>query len=46
MICDPACGTSGFLVAAEYPPASEIFAELRELEVEVCKGLEELEAMV
>lgn len=24
----------------------EIFAELRELEVEVCKGLEELEAMV
>ncbi len=30
----------------EYPPTSEIFAELRELETEISKGLEELEGMV
>ena len=33
-------------VPVEYPPTSEIFAELRELEAEIQKGLEELEGMV
>ena len=33
-------------VPVEYPPTSEIFAQLRELEVEIQKGLEELEGMV
>ena len=33
-------------VPVEYPPANEIFAELRELETEISKGLEELEGMV
>ena len=33
-------------VPVEYPPTSEIFAELRELEAEISKGLEELEGMV
>ena len=33
-------------VAVEYPPTSEIFAELRELEAEIQRGLEELEGMV
>ena len=33
-------------VPVEYPPTSEIFAELRALEAEVQKGLEELEGMV
>ncbi len=33
-------------VPVEYPPTSEIFAELRELEREIQKGLEELEGMV
>ena len=33
-------------VPVEYPPTSEIFAELRELETEIQKGLEELEGMV
>ncbi len=33
-------------VPVEYPPTSEIFAQLRELETEIQKGLEELEGMV
>lgn len=33
-------------VPVEYPPTSEIFAELRELEEEIAKGLKELEEMV
>lgn len=33
-------------VPVEYPPTSEIFAQLRELEGEIAKGLEELEGMV
>ena len=33
-------------VPVEYPPTSEIFKELRELEAEIQKGLEELEGMV
>ena len=33
-------------VPVEYPPTSEIFAELRELERQIQKGLEELEGMV
>ena len=33
-------------VPVEYPPTSEIFAQLRELEAEIRKGLEELEGMV
>ncbi len=33
-------------VPVEYPPTSEIFAELRELEAEIQRGLEELEGMV
>ena len=33
-------------VPVEYPPTSEIFAELRELEAQIQKGLEELEGMV
>ena len=33
-------------VPVEYPPTSEIFAELRALEAEIAKGLEELEGMV
>ena len=33
-------------VPVEYPPTSEIFAELRALEAEIQKGLEELEGMV
>jgi len=33
-------------VPVEYPPTSEIFAELRELEERIAKGLEELEGMV
>ena len=33
-------------VPVEYPPTSEIFAELRELEEEIAKGLKELEGMV
>lgn len=33
-------------VPVEYPPTSEIFAQLRELEEEIQKGLEELEGMV
>lgn len=33
-------------VPVEYPPTSEIFAQLRELEAEIQKGLEELEGMV
>ena len=33
-------------VPVEYPPTSEIFAQLRELEAEIAKGLEELEGMV
>ena len=33
-------------VPAEYPPTSEIFAELRALEAEIQRGLEELEGMV
>ena len=33
-------------VPVEYPPTGEIFAELRELEREIQKGLEELEGMV
>ncbi len=33
-------------VPVEYPPTSEIFAELWELETQIVKGLEELEGMV
>ena len=33
-------------VPVEYPPTSEIFAELRALEAEITKGLEELERLV
>ena len=33
-------------VPVEYPPTSEIFAQLRQLETEIQKGLEELEGMV
>ena len=33
-------------VPVEYPPTSEIFKELRELEKEIARGLEELEGMV
>ena len=33
-------------VPVEYPPTSEIFAQLRELEAEIQKGLTELEGMV
>lgn len=33
-------------VPVEYPPTSEIFAQLRELETEIQKGLAELEGMV
>ena len=33
-------------VPVEYPPTSEIFAELRALEAEIARGLEELEGMV
>ena len=33
-------------VPVEYPPTSEIFAQLRALEAEIQKGLEELEGMV
>jgi len=33
-------------VPVEYPPTSEIFAQLRELEAQITKGLEELEGMV
>ena len=33
-------------VPVEYPPTSEIFAQLRQLEAEIQKGLEELEGMV
>ncbi len=33
-------------VPVEYPPTSQILAELRELEAEISKGLEELEGMV
>lgn len=33
-------------VPVEYPPTSEIFAQLRRLEAEIQKGLEELEGMV
>ena len=33
-------------VPVEYPPTSEIFAELRALEAEIQKGMEELEGMV
>ena len=33
-------------VPVEYPPTSEIFAQLRELEAEIQKGLAELEGMV
>ncbi len=33
-------------VPVEYPPTSEIFAQLHELEAEIQKGLEELEGMV
>ena len=33
-------------VPVEYPPTSEIFAELRDLEEEIAKGLKELEGMV
>lgn len=33
-------------VPVEYPPTDEIFAQLHELEIEITKGLEELEGMV
>ena len=33
-------------VPVEYPPTSEIFAELRELEEEIAKGLKELEGII
>ena len=33
-------------VPVEYPPTSEIFAQLHELEMEISKGLKELEGMV
>ena len=33
-------------VPVEYPPTSEIFAQLHQLEAEIQKGLEELEGMV
>ncbi len=33
-------------VPVEYPPTSEILAELNELEVEIAKGLDELEGML
>ena len=33
-------------VPVEYPPTSEIFAQLHELEMEITKGLEELEGMM
>ena len=33
-------------VPVEYPPTAEIFAQLRELEAEIQKGLAELEGMV
>ena len=33
-------------VPVEYPPTSEIFAQLRELEEEIQRGLAELEGMV
>ena len=39
-------GTTLHYVPVEYPPTSEIFAELRALEAEIAKGLEELEGMV
>lgn len=33
-------------VPVEYPPTSEILAELRALEKEIAQGLDELEAML
>ena len=33
-------------VPVEYPPTSEILAELRKLEKEIAAGLEELEGML
>ena len=33
-------------VPVEYPPTSEILRELRDLEAEISKGLDELEGMV
>lgn len=33
-------------IPVEYPPTSELFAQLRELEAQIQKGLEELEGMV
>ena len=33
-------------VPVEYPPTSEILKELRDLEAEISKGLDELEGMV
>ena len=33
-------------VPVEYPPTSEILKELRDLEAEITKGLDELEGMV
>ena len=33
-------------VPVEYPPTSEILQELRDLEAEITKGLDELEGMV
>lgn len=33
-------------VPVEYPPAQEILAQLREIEAQISRGLEELEGMV
>ena len=33
-------------VPVEYPPTSEILAELKELQAEIAKGLEKLEGML
>ena len=33
-------------VPVEYPPTSEILAQLQEIEAQINKGLEELEGMV
>ncbi len=33
-------------VAVEYPPTSEIIAEIKELQKKISEGIEELEAML
>ena len=33
-------------VAVEYPSTSEIMADIRELEMQICEGMEQLEALL